>query len=536
MKQVVSILFLFIVVCSCRDNKTGIVIKPRDTTVTVENAYISLFFDSTAMESFISREIVADSISDRMRSFYNNRNYQYAWFDSSGMAEHVYSFLNMQSQYIEYARDSSLYNSYLKQLMNSVTSTNSGYIIADSQRLKTELELTRAFFNYADKAYQGSSIDARDLNWFIPRKKIDMVGLLDSVVSNNGKDLSNYEPVNRQYNLLKKFLLYYSTIEKQGGWDSITIDQKYKIGDSSSTIRKIKDRLFITGDLKEKDTTSIFNDVFVAGVKNFQHRHGLKEDGAIGPNFLAQLNRPVSQRIQQLLINMERIRWVPANPPASYLLVNIPAYKLFIYEKDTLAWSMDVVVGSVAHNTVIFRGDIKYVVFSPYWNVPPGILKNEVLPGIKRDPNYLAKHNMEWNKGSVRQKPGRNNALGLVKFLFPNSYNIYLHDTPAKSLFNEPKRAFSHGCIRLAEARKLAEYFLRNDSSWTSEKIYKAMHSGREQFVTLKDTKPVFIGYFTAWVDRNNKLNFREDVYGHDKKMAQLLFKEALHQTAVNTF
>ncbi|MBL7764013.1 MAG: L,D-transpeptidase family protein [Chitinophagaceae bacterium] len=221
---------------------------------------------------------------------------------------------------------------------------------------------------------------------------------------------------------------------------------------------------------------------------------------------------------------MERLRWVPANPPQEYLLVNIPAYKLFVYEKGTLAWDMNVVVGSVAHNTVIFRGDMKYVVFSPYWNVPPGILKNEILPGIKKNPGYLARHNMEWNNGAVRQKPGPNNSLGLVKFLFPNSYNIYLHDTPAKSLFSETNRAFSHGCIRLGEPKKLAEYLLRNDSTWTKDRITKAMNSGKEQFVTLKQTIPVFIGYFTSWVDRDGKLNFRDDIYGHDKKMAEQLF------------
>jgi murein L,D-transpeptidase YcbB/YkuD len=197
-----------------------------------------------------------------------------------------------------------------------------------------------------------------------------------------------------------------------------------------------------------------------------------------------------------------------------------------VYEKGKRMFAMNIVAGSSQNQTVVFTGDLKYVVFSPYWNVPPSIIKKEILPGMKRNPNYLARHNMEWNGGKVRQKPGPNNSLGKVKFLFPNSYNIYLHDTPAKSLFDEPKRAFSHGCIRLADPRKLAIWALRNQPEWTEDKIDKAMNAGKEKYVTLKSTVPVFLGYFTAWVDEEGKLNFRDDIYGHDKKLAEHLFSK----------
>jgi L,D-transpeptidase YcbB len=230
-----------------------------------------------------------------------------------------------------------------------------------------------------------------------------------------------------------------------------------------------------------------------------------------------------------MLINLERLRWVPEEVTGDYLLVNIPQFKLHVYEKGKLAWSMNVVVGSLQHNTVIFNGDLKYIVFSPYWNVPVSIVKNEIMPGIKKNKNYIASHNMEITSYSgsipnVRQKPGANNSLGKVKFLFPNSYNIYLHDTPAKSLFGETSRAFSHGCIRLGEPMKLAEFLLRNDSTWTKQNIQKAMDAGKEKYVTLSKTIPVFIGYFTAWVDSEGLLNFRDDVYGHDAKLAEKMF------------
>ena len=184
---------------------------------------------------------------------------------------------------------------------------------------------------------------------------------------------------------------------------------------------------------------------------------------------------------------------------------------------------MNVVVGKAANKTVIFSGNLKYVVFSPYWNVPTSILNKEVLPGIKKNKNYLAAHHMEWNGKGVRQKPGPWNSLGLVKFLFPNSYSIYFHDTPSKSLFSEDQRAFSHGCIRLAEPKKLALYLLRDNPAWDEKKITAAMNSGREQTVTLKQPIPVFIGYLTAWVDWQGRLNFRKDIYGRDDRLAKML-------------
>ena len=168
---------------------------------------------------------------------------------------------------------------------------------------------------------------------------------------------------------------------------------------------------------------------------------------------------------------------------------------------------------------------MKHIVFNPYWNIPISILKSEVLSGIKRNANYLTQHNMEWNGGNVRQKPGSNNSLGLVKFLFPNSNRIYLHNSPAKSLFNENARSFIHGCIRLTEPKKLAEYLLRNDTNWSNEKIAATMNGKKEQYITRRKSIPVFIGYFTYWLDRQGKLNFRNDVYKRDNRLAKMILE-----------
>jgi L,D-transpeptidase YcbB len=525
--QFVVLIMVLTAILSCETSskKTLSVAGGPDTTISVANSYNGLFFDGLQLENFIAREKLHDSMAKAMRNFYIQRNYQYAWFFKEGMADYAATFLDQQNDYMNYSGDSSIYNIVLQNSLDSLSDTTS-YNPPDSLRLKTEFLLTRQFFRYASRAYAGRrDIKAKDLGWYIPRKKIDAVGLLDSLLLNRGKNLSQYEPLNRQYNLLKDYLLKYYEADKKGAWQPIVaVKKSYKPGDTSTTISQIKKRLLLTGDLATGDTTALFTNSLVAAIKRYQQRNGLTEDGVAGPTLFNAMNRPITDRIRQILVNMERIRWVPAEPASDYLLVNIPEFRLHVFENGKHKWKMKVVVGAVAHNTVIFNGNLKYIVFSPYWNVPSSIIKKEVVPGMKRNKNYLASHNMEWNNGAVRQKPGPGNSLGLVKFLFPNSYNIYLHDTPSKNLFNESKRAFSHGCIRLAEPKRLAEYLLRNDPNWNENSITKAMHSGKEKYVTLKQTIPVFIGYFTAWVDPDGKLNFRDDIYGHDKEMADHLF------------
>lgn len=498
----------------------------RDRSITKENSLNGIFLDSIQMERFIASQNFHDSLKKRIRSFYNARNYQYAWFFNEGLAEYASSFYDMYNEYLLYSGDSSLSNKYLQIYYDSLQSENFLFNKDDSIILKTELLLTAQFFRYARWVYAGDPrINAKELNWYIPQKKINTVVLLDSMLANKGKDLSKYEPLNRQYGLLKQYVLKYYEIEKTGSWNIIKPRKTtLKLNDTSQVVIEIKRRLFLTGDLGKTDSSHLFNRELELAVKNFQYRYGFKEDGIISVALLNEMNRPVKERLQQLLINMERIRWMPAETTTDYLLVNIPEFKLHVYEKGNHAFNMNVVVGTSANNTVIFNGTLKYIVFSPYWNVPASILRKEILPALQRNRNYLEQNHMEWFGGGVRQKPGPWNALGLVKFLFPNNYSIYLHDTPSKSLFKEEKRTFSHGCIRIAEPFKLAQFLLRNDPAWDSSKISKAMHAGKEQTFTVKQPIPVVVGYFTAWVDRDGQLNFRNDVYGHDKKMKGHLF------------
>jgi L,D-transpeptidase YcbB len=348
-----------------------------------------------------------------------------------------------------------------------------------------------------------------------------------SISPNTQKDSSGKTINSLQYELLQKQLNRFYEIEKKGGWKKIITNKKFLIKDQSDiAIKQIKERLRISDDFNSTDTSILFTDELVAAVKKVQKRFGFKQNGVIDIPLLKELNVSLNDRIQQLEANLERLRTQPLVNAGTRLVANIPEFKLHVYEGEKHVFEMAIVVGSETNKTVAFNDEMTQLVFSPYWNVPPSIVQNEILPAMRKNRNYL-RHNgyerigTEDGLPSIRQKPGPGNSLGLVKFVFPNSHSIYFHDTPAKSLFEVRKRTFSHGCIRLAEPVRLAQYLLRNDTYWTPEKIEKAMHSGKEQAVTLKQPVVVSITYFTAWVDKEGLLNFREDVYGKDKEMSR---------------
>ncbi len=529
-KNFAPIFIILLMFNSCQGQQPKITVAVRDTTITPVTSFSKLFFDSAKLEIFIKEQKAGDSSASQQRNFYKRRNYQFAWFTEDGIAEHTRSFWNLHNNYIRNFADTALKFKVLHQHLDLLINEDTAMNIATARMLQTELELTMHFFEYSNKAYSGKS-NPNELQWHIPRKKINVVMLLDSLIARDGKNLQEWEPVNIYYQRLKKELLHYYEIDKAGGWKEISIDKlkKYKLGDSSLVIKQVKQRLQISGDDKTVDTTEYYTSGLLAVIKRTQKSYGFKEDGLINAALIKELNVSVGERIKKMLINMERLRWVPQQPEGDLIIVNIPEFRLHVFEGAKKLYSINIVVGKAANNTVIFTGQLKYVVFSPYWNVPRSIVRNEILPAIKRNRNYLSKMNMEQTGYSnglpvIRQKPGGANALGKVKFIFPNSYNIYFHDTPSKSLFNWDNRAFSHGCIRLAEPVKLATYLLRNQPEWTSEKMNVAMSSSIEKWVPLTKSLPVFITYFTAWVDSEGLLNFRDDVYGHDKNLAKHLF------------
>ncbi len=491
--------------------------------------YSELYLDSLAVEQFIQTHAVAVKKAADIRDFYRNRKYQFAWFTNDGLDEHGQAFWNLHNQYVNYAKDSSFFNKKLHGQMELLLNDASEASLSAAEIQEMELSLTEHFFDYANYAFTGK-VDPGELKWHIPQRKINAVALLDSLVGRNGESLHQWEPVNQQYRQLRQQLLRYYTIEKEGGWPTVAGSQKvYRQGDSAAAVRLLKQRLQIVGDYHSGDTSAVFTAALKSALQATQQRFGLKPDGIAGPATLRALNKPVTERIEQMLVNMERMRWMPAHGEGRRLVANIPEYKLHVYEGDEEVFDMRIVVGKAANKTVVFNDQLKYIVFSPYWNVPASIVRNEILPAMQRNPGYLDRKNMEQTGTRnglpvIRQKPGGSNSLGRVKFLFPNSYAIYFHDTPAKSLFGQNRRAFSHGCIRLQEPKKLAAYLLQDQPSWTHSRITDAMYAGTEKWVNLSEPVPVAITYFTAWADAAGNVQFREDIYGHDKALAARLF------------
>ncbi len=506
-------------------------VSKRDKSITPENSYSNLFLDSMDMEKFIGENKLPDSLIRRMRSFYNARNYQYAWFSTDGLTEQAFGFWNLNNYAISEG-DTSLKNNSLEKKMQALVTEDSLTVSASDKSILTiELLLTQHFIEYILSNYEKGYVKRKEMERFIPLKKEDVLALADSLINKKHKDDKYFEDINQQYKSLKAELMKYSQIVQSGGWPQLTGDAKqYKKGSSSPLIVVLKKRLQISGDMAGQDTTRVFNDTLEAAIKHFQQGLGYTQTGTITDGLLKDLNIPAEQRLQHILVNLNRMRWMPQEPAGKLILVNIPEFTLHVLEGKNKIFDMVVVVGKEGHNTVLFTGNLSEIIFNPYWNVPASIVKKEILPHISRNHNYLAQQNMEitGNAGGlpvIRQLPGEKNALGHVKFLFPNSYDIYFHDTPSKSLFSKDKRAFSHGCIRLSEPEKMAQYLLKDDSNWPPEKIAEAMNNDSTRSVKIKNPVPVFITYYTAWVDENELLNFRDDIYGRDSAMAKKMFK-----------
>jgi murein L,D-transpeptidase YcbB/YkuD len=315
----------------------------------------------------------------------------------------------------------------------------------------------------------------------------------------------------------------------------------------------LKKRLILSDDLTAytADGGPLFDDTLYEAIVRFQRRHGLKPDGIVGPDTLSALNISAQRRLRQIEVNLERMRWLGRNLGHRYILVNIADFKLDLVDRDQRVMSMGVVAGKPYWNTPVFTEKMKYIIFNPWWSVPESITKEELLPKIQMNPGYLTQQKMKmfngWGKNAeeintdtikwdtisietfpyiFRQEPGPLNPLGKIKFMLPNKFNIYLHDTPAKGLFSENSRAFSHGCIRVEGPLNLAEYLLQDDPDWDREKIGNAIEGGEETRIDLASPITVHVVYLTAWVDDDDILHFRNDIYGRDDRLDKALRKK----------
>jgi L,D-transpeptidase YcbB len=368
--------------------------------------------------------------------------------------------------------------------------------------------------------------------------------------------LASVEPPYDGYRRTEAALQQYEQLMARGDGPKVPeIRKTVGVGEAYAGSAELAERLRLLGDLPQDTAVNLdlhkYDASLVDAVKHFQARHGLTADGRLGTETIRQLNVPLSERVLQLDDTLERWRWLPAQFPQPPVVVNIPEFVLRAFSPDQkVALSMNVVVGkSVRTQTPVFAEDMKYIVFRPYWNVPPSILRSEMVPAIAKNRDYLGRKGFEVTDSSgrvitsgtvsddvlaqlragrlmVRQTPGSTNALGLVKFIFPNKNNVYLHSTPSQQLFSQQRRDFSHGCVRVEKPAELAAFLLRNQPPWTLERAQAAMQSGRDnQQVNLTTPVPVLILYATAVVDPDNSVHFFNDIYGHDKSLNAVLAK-----------
>lgn len=387
-----------------------------------------------------------------------------------------------------------------------------------------------------------------DLPQFVTTKVIhaaDVQSVLDGV-----------EPPYNGYKATEAMLQKYLQLAAQGDGPTIPdVTKTVAPGDAYAGINPLVTRLRMLGDL-HADTvvdanSPTYSGSVVDGVKTFQSRHGLAVTGKLDKDTIRQLNTPLAFRVSQLQDALERWRWLPPQFPQPPIVANIPEFIVRAYgPNQKVAFASNVVVGKALRTqTPVFANTMKYIVFRPYWNVPTGIVRGEIIPGITRDRNYISKKNFEVTdfngkvitdgpvsdevlaqlragKLTVRQKPGPTNSLGLIKLMFPNEYNVYLHSTPAQQLFSQSRRDFSHGCVRVEKPAELAAYVLRNQPPWTLEKVQQAMQSGPDnQQVNLTTPVPVLILYVTAVVEEDGTVHFFDDIYGYDKTLGAVLAK-----------
>jgi murein L,D-transpeptidase YcbB/YkuD len=394
-----------------------------------------------------------------------------------------------------------------------------------------DVGLTVAVMRYARDAYVGR-VDPQRMGFGLrlPPKTFDVVAVVREAADDAPAErLAALDPALPPFARLVAALAPTRELAVHPDLPAVPALPTLREGDRHPGLAAVRTWLTLWRDLEDTAVPAdpaLYDAPLAAAVRRFQRRHGRADDGVIGPTTLRDLQVPPAQRVAQIELALERLRWLPARFADRFVVVNVPEFRLRAFEhgSDAPRLTMDVVVGSAARGTEtpIMSAAMRAVIFRPSWTVPTSIARNEILPLAARDPSYLERQSMELVDGVVRQRPGPNNALGLVKFELPNPYHVYLHDTPAKALFRRSRRDFSHGCIRVADAVGLAEFAL--DGTWDRERILAAMRSGPEQRrVALPAPVPIYLLYATAVADGGGRLHFYEDIYGHDARLARAL-------------
>ena len=413
------------------------------------------------------------------------------------------------------------------------------------QRVELELALTESLLrlNYHLRFGKVEAVSL-DSNWNYGKRldfKDPMVALYQAIKERKVKTLLEQQrPTHSYYHKLRQILARYREYEFAGGWKAVAAGPTIKLGHMGSRVVQVRERLRITDKLLAKSTVdtlpSTYDENLQQAVVRFQKQQSLETDGKVGINTLKALNISVTARVNQIRVNLERLRWIMHEVEDDFLLVDIPGFEVILIKNGLRQWQGKIQVGKAFSATPVFKGKLEYLEFNPTWTVPPSIIKRTILPGLQKDSAYLDKkgyllldfsgetinpYSIDWNniKGFpylVRQPAGNNNALGLVKFIFPNSHFVFLHDTNHRELFARNTRTFSAGCIRVENPFELSEQLLMTTSGWDRENIDYLVASGETKRVYPKDQIPVLITYTTVGVDEKGMARFKPDVYNRD--------------------
>lgn len=501
--------------------------------------------------------------------FYQRRDFQPAWIGhggplpqleillqaigratANGLREKDYAFWNFDATMVHDVR----FTDEIERLNNRDLAALDAALTDVMLRYAANLSQGRVRPEELPPSFAGDEPSSpRDL----PAELADAInnGELESFI----QDLS---PQHRQYLTLKETLRRYRQIQDDGGWPQIgegpgSKISGLKLGDTGARVKALHRHLTITGDLQADPglPDDRFGPPLEAALKRFQRRHGLNPDGIVGRRTLEVLNIPVEARMLQLMLNMERWRWYPQDLGARYLMVNIPAFELRLVQDRTETLSMRVIVGRKKRPTPVLSSRLTYLEVNPYWNVPQKIARKDLLPKIQADPEYLVRQKIQvfdsWQQDApaldplaidwagvsenhfpyrLRQEPADRNALGRIKFMFPNSQSVYIHDTPGKALFKKASRPFSSGCVRVEDPKALAVQLLK-DQHWTHRRLEKYSQTHQNSAIALETPVPVYLVYFTAWTDAEGQIHFGDDIYNHDRRLLLDLLKDAPKHT-----
>jgi murein L,D-transpeptidase YcbB/YkuD len=498
-------------------------------------------------------DAAAGSLVEPVRTFYQRRGAQPAWFVEGRPRPEAGRLIDFLTGLDGEGLDPLDYRPReLAQALAAVRNGEAGVRPED-----VEVGLTwAALLAASDLRHGRATPEVVEKRWLVKRDRVDLPQVLQQGLD-RGEVVAALEalsPQHPQFRALLAALQRYREIARNGGWPRVPEGPVLREGERGDAARlhALARRLQIEGFLGEvpaslaaapqpaapqpaagaapakaaaQPATAPYGPELADAVRRFQSTRTVEIDGSLGPETQKELNVPVATRLRQLALNVERWRWVPDDFGTRAVVVNLPGFHLYALENGTPVMTMRTVVGEEGWETPVFSDRIRYLVLNPYWNVPPNIFAKEILPAMQRDPSYLWTHDMEWmeNRDSVRQRPGPENPLGKVKFMFPNDHDIYLHDTPADALFDEPDRQLSHGCIRVEHPFDLADWLVRDNPKWNGGQLRAAIDRGEQRDVPLEEPVPVYLLYFTASPRADGAIAFYEDIYGLDRAHGRAL-------------